>query len=63
MPLTFSLMEINDSLLYKGLSKSIKSQKFIYFFSVFFSVKTLANPHKLRYIQEVGFIGALYEQG
>jgi hypothetical protein len=43
------------------LSKSIKSQKFIYFFSVFFSVKTLANPHKLRYIQEVGFIGALYK--
>ena len=59
MPLTFSLMEISGSLLYKGLLKSTKSKKFIHFFSV----KMLANPHKLRYIQEVGLIGALYERG
>jgi hypothetical protein len=51
MPLTFSLMEID------------KIQEILPFFSDFFSVKTLANPHKLRYIQEVGLIGALYEQG
>ena len=33
------------------------------FFLIFFSVKTLANPYKIRYIQKVGFIGALYERG
>jgi hypothetical protein len=32
-------------------------------YSNLFSVKPLANPHKLKYIQEVGLIGALYEQG
>jgi hypothetical protein len=51
MPLTFSLMEID------------KIPETHPFFSDFFSVKTLANPHKLRYIQEVGLIGALYERG
>ena len=30
-------------------------------FSDFFSVKPLANPHKIRYIQRVHLIGALYE--
>ncbi len=49
MPLTFSLMEID------------KIQEILPFFSDFFNVKPLANPHKLRYIQEVGLIGALYE--
>ncbi len=29
--------------------------------SDFFSVKTLAKPHKIRYIQKAGLIGALYE--
>ena len=51
MPLTFSLMEIN------------KIPEIHPFFSDFFSVKTLANPHKIRYIQKVGLIGALYEAG
>ena len=32
MPLTFSLMEINGSLLYKGLLKSTKSKKSFFFF-------------------------------
>ena len=31
------------------------------FFSDFFSVKPLANPYKIWYIQKVGLIGALYE--
>lgn len=30
-------------------------------FSDFFTRETLANPHKIRYIQKVGLIGALYE--
>ncbi len=59
MPLTFSLMEINDSFLYKSLLKSTKSKKFIHFFSV----KMLANLHKIRYIQKAGLIGALYDRG
>ena len=33
------------------------------FFSDFFSVKTLANPYKIRYILKVGLIGALYDRG
>ena len=32
MPLTFSLMEISGSLLYKGLLKSTKSKKSFFFF-------------------------------
>ena len=60
MSLTFSLMEISGYLLYKGLLKSTKSKK-SFLFSDFFSVKTLANPHKIRYIQKAGLIGDLYE--
>ncbi len=62
MPLIFSLMEINGSLLYKGLLKSTKSKKSI-LFSDFFSVKMLANPYKIKYIQKAGLIGALYDRG
>ena len=51
MPLTFSLMEID------------KIPEIHLFFSDFFSVKPLANPHKIRYIQKVCLIGALYERG
>ena len=31
-------------------------------FSDFFSVKPLANPHKIRFIQKVDLIGALYKR-
>ena len=55
-------MEINGSLLYKGLLKSTKSKKSI-LFSDFFSVKMLANPYKIKYIQKAGLIGALYDRG
>ena len=51
LPLTFSLMEIN------------KIPEIYSFFLFFFSVKTLANLHKIRYIQKAGLIEALYERG
>ncbi|MBR3850511.1 MAG: hypothetical protein IKJ76_00450 [Fibrobacter sp.] len=51
MPLTFSLKEID------------KIPEIHPFFSDFFSVKTLANLHKIRYIQKAGLIEALYERG
>ena len=31
-------------------------------FSDFFNVKSLANPHKIRFIQNVDLIGALYKR-
>jgi hypothetical protein len=51
MPLTFSLKEID------------KIPEIHPFFSDLFSVKMLANPHKIRYIQKAGLIEALYERG
>ena len=51
MPLAFSLKKID------------KIQEILPFFLFFFSVKTLANPYKIRYIQKVGLIGTLYERG
>ena len=51
MPLAFSLKKID------------KIQEILPFFLIFFSVKPLANPYKIWYIQKAGLIGTLYERG
>ena len=42
----------------KGSEKNGPNRKILYFFSV----KPLANPHKIRFIQKVDLIGALYKR-
>ena len=56
-------MDFNTSLAKKvqSLQKIGPKYKNLFNFSDFSSVQPLANPHKIRYIQKVHLIGALYE--